>query len=643
MKNALVVSTPTGTCLRSVACYDDVDILLEERNTTSFKCLPMKGLEIILGMDWLSANKVIVDCQQQTVIFPSSSVGKFDMRGITQLCIPLSLADWTNGPDPLNILVVSEFFDVSPEEVPGLPPPREVEFAFDLIPGGNPFLYVQFLGHVISEEGVSIDPSNVEAVMAWSRPTSVTEIQSFLRLAGYYRRFIEGFSRLAKPLTKLTRKNQPFVWTIEYEKSFEELKMRFTSALIILALPDLQEDFVVYCDASKHGLGCCHYLYGSRFVVFSDHKSVKYLFDQKELNMRQRRLIEFLKDNDFELKYHPGKANVVVDALCWKSLHILAMMVKELELIKEFQNLNVGTKIQSSKKLCFATLKICNEFLDLLKGKQVNDDYLNEMKKSQENGKNLFLVEGVDGLWHVKGYVYVPFFGDLRHTSLEDLLRACVLEHGGSWEKYLPLVEFTYNNSFHSSIGIAPYEALNGRKCRTPLCWLEVGVLGILLRDYGTNWFHSCKWLGDMEMNELLDGSVKTICKGIILVYSNQLLFAESSSLSRGCTRCILGFVFFLISSEAFHFVSLFSPFLEMWRPFFQPYHLIIIQDDDTSNTMKVPEGFDYELFNRNDINRILGPKASCISFKDSACRYFDYMVSKKKYIYTINDDCFVF
>lgn len=82
--------------------------------------------------------------------------------------------------------------------------------------------------------------------------------------------------------------------------------------------------------------------------------------------------------------------------------------------------------------------------------------------------------------------------------------------------------------------------------------------------------------------------------------------------------------------------------FLEMWRPFFQPYHLIIVQDGDPSKVIKVPEGFDYELYNRNDINRILGPKASCISFKDSACRCFGYMVSKKKYIYTIDDDCFV-
>ena len=82
--------------------------------------------------------------------------------------------------------------------------------------------------------------------------------------------------------------------------------------------------------------------------------------------------------------------------------------------------------------------------------------------------------------------------------------------------------------------------------------------------------------------------------------------------------------------------------FLEQWRPYLSPYHLIIVQDGDPSKVIKVPEGYDYELYNRNDINRILGPKASCISFKDSACRCFGFMMSKKRYIFTIDDDCWV-
>eukprot|EP01024_Parvocaulis_polyphysoides_P073528 TRINITY_DN9469_c0_g1_i1.p1 TRINITY_DN9469_c0_g1~~TRINITY_DN9469_c0_g1_i1.p1 ORF type:complete len:384 (-),score=42.18 TRINITY_DN9469_c0_g1_i1:254-1405(-) len=82
--------------------------------------------------------------------------------------------------------------------------------------------------------------------------------------------------------------------------------------------------------------------------------------------------------------------------------------------------------------------------------------------------------------------------------------------------------------------------------------------------------------------------------------------------------------------------------FLEMWRPFFQPFHLIIVQDGDPTKKIQVPEGFDYELYNRKDIQRILGDKASCISFKDSACRCFGFLMSKKPYIHTIDDDCFV-
>ena len=197
---------------------------------------------------------------------------------------------------------------------------------------------VQFLGHVISKDGISVDPSKVEAVMQWERPKTITEIRSFLGLAGYYRRFIEGFSRIAAPLTRLTRKGQPFVWTSKCEESFQELKHRLTTSPVLI-IPDPNESFEVFCDASKMGLGCVlmqnrrvvayasrqlrkheenypthdlelaaivfalkiwrHYLYGAKFEVFSDHKSLKYLFDQKELNMRQRRWMEFLKDYDF--------------------------------------------------------------------------------------------------------------------------------------------------------------------------------------------------------------------------------------------------------------------------------------------------------------------------------------------------------
>ena len=114
---------------------------------------------------------------------------------------------------------------------------------------------MKFLGHVMSTSGVSIDHEKVEAVMSWERPESVFEIRSFLGLAGYYRRFIEDFSWLAAPMTRLTRKGVKFEWNDLCEKAFQELKRRLASALILI-VPEQGQRYTVYCDASKDGLGC---------------------------------------------------------------------------------------------------------------------------------------------------------------------------------------------------------------------------------------------------------------------------------------------------------------------------------------------------------------------------------------------------
>jgi hypothetical protein len=120
---------------------------------------------------------------------------------------------------------------------------------------------ISFLGHILRAEGVEVDLGKVKTLSNWRQPTNVSEIRSFLDLAGYYQRFIEGFSKIAQPMMELLKKEKKFTWTESCERSFQELKRRLTTAPV-LTLPDIQRDFVVYCDASRQGLGCVLMQYG---------------------------------------------------------------------------------------------------------------------------------------------------------------------------------------------------------------------------------------------------------------------------------------------------------------------------------------------------------------------------------------------
>nr|KYP57328.1 Transposon Ty3-G Gag-Pol polyprotein [Cajanus cajan] len=166
---------------------------------------------------------------------------------------------------------------------------------------------VKFLGHVISAEGIVVDPAKVESVLQWECPRIVTNVQSFVG------------------------------WRV----------------VVVFALKIWR-----------------HYLYGARFSVFSDHKSLKYLFDQKELNMKQRQWMEFLKDCDFQLMYHLGKVNVVTDALSRKSIHMSGMMVKELELVEEFRDLNLYVEL-AQDHINYGMITITSEFLRQVGQKQL--------------------------------------------------------------------------------------------------------------------------------------------------------------------------------------------------------------------------------------------------------------------------------
>ncbi|KAL0559074.1 hypothetical protein IC582_003663 [Cucumis melo] len=522
---------------------------------------------------------------------------------------------------------------------------------------------VSFLGHVVSKAGVSVDPAKIEAVTGWTRPSTVSEVRSFLGLAGYYRRFVENFSRIATPLTQLTRKGTPFVWSKACEDSFQNLKQKLVTAPV-LTVPDGSGSFVIYSDASKKGLGCVlmqqgkmvayasrqlksheqnypthdlelaavvfalkiwrHYLYGEKIQIFTDHKSLKYFFTQKELNMRQRRWLELVKDYDCEILYHPGKANVVPDALSRKVSHSAALITRQAPLHRDLERAEIAVSVGAvtmqlaqltagqaaefslssdggllfERRLCvpsdsavktellaeahsspfsmhpgstkmYQDLKrvywwrnvkrevaefvskclVCQQVkaprqkpagllqplsIPEWKWENVSMDFITGLPRTLRGFTVIWVV--VDKLTKSAHFVpgkstytaskwaqlymseIVRLHGvpvsivsdrDARFTSkfwkglqtamgtrldfstafhpqtddqterlnqvLEDMLRACALEFPGSWDSHLHLMEFAYNNSYQATIGMAPFEALYGKCCRSPVCWGEVG------------------------------------------------------------------------------------------------------------------------------------------------------------------------
>jgi hypothetical protein len=241
---------------------------------------------------------------------------------------------------------------------------------------------IQFLGHVLSAIGIAVDPSKVKDILDWKSPISVLQVRSLLGLAGYYCSFIPEFSKIVKPITGLLKNDAKFHWSSKCNEAFEQLKVLLTTAPVLYQ-PDIEKPFGVYCDASGSGLGCVlmqegriiayatrqlrrheehypthdlelvavvhaltvwhHYLLGNICHLYTDHKCLKYIFTQSELNMRQRRWLELINDYDLEIHYHPGKANVVADALSRKaSCHCLTVRSPNTTLYQEIEKINLG-------------------------------------------------------------------------------------------------------------------------------------------------------------------------------------------------------------------------------------------------------------------------------------------------------------
>ncbi|GJR56090.1 reverse transcriptase domain-containing protein [Tanacetum coccineum] len=422
-------------------------------------------------------------------------------------------------------------------------------------------------------------------------------------LAGYYRRFIENFSKIAKSLTILTQKCKTFYWGEEQEFAFQTLKDKLCNAPV-LALPDGPEDFVIYYDTSGLGLDCVlmqrgkviayasrqlkihgknytthdlelgavvfalkiwrHYLYGTKSVIYTDHKNLQHIFSQKELNMRHCRWIELFSDYDCEIRYHPSKENVssIKDRILAAQKEAmdesaglqkgLDEMIEQRGADKMYYDLRDRYWWPGMKKdiavyvsKCLTCLKVKAEHqrpFGLLQQPEVPEwkwegiamDFVTKLPRTS-SGHDTFLVivdlltKSTHFLPLRKDYkmdrlsiLYlnelvsrhgVPISSildhDYRFTSrfwksmqgalgtrldmntayhpqtdgrsertiqtLEDMLRAYVLDFRRSWDVHLPLVEFSYNNSYHSSVRCAPFETLYGRKCRLPIMWAEVG------------------------------------------------------------------------------------------------------------------------------------------------------------------------
>ncbi|GJZ02477.1 reverse transcriptase domain-containing protein [Tanacetum coccineum] len=339
---------------------------------------------------------------------------------------------------------------------------------------------VHFLRHVVNHDGIHVDPSKIEAVKSWKAPTTPSEVRSFLGLAGYYRRFIKNFSKIAKPLTSLTQKNQKYEWGEKQEEAFQTLKDNLCNAPI-LSLPDGVEDFVVYCDASNQGLGCVlmqrdkviayasrqlkiheknytthdlelgavvfalkiwrHYLYGTKSVIYTDHKSLQHIFDQKELNMRQRRWLELFSDYECEIKYHPGKANVVADALSRK------------ERVKPRRVRAMAVTIQSGVKGLILAAQD-----EAFKDENVIAEGLNGTDQQMEKRE--------DGSLYYLDRIWVPLVGGVRTKIMDEAHKTRYSVHPGADKMYYDLRDMYWWPGMKKEIAIYVSKCLTCAKVK---------------------------------------------------------------------------------------------------------------------------------------------------------------------------------
>ncbi|XP_021979639.1 uncharacterized protein LOC110875744 [Helianthus annuus] len=639
----------------------------------SIDLLPLKlgEFDVIIGMDWLSSHQAQILCDKKQIQIkdpkggtvtidgerPSKPISFISMIKVSKCIQKGHLAYLVYALEAKEekkleeVAVVAEFPEVFPEDLPGLPPDRQIEFRIDLIPYKESIplpriddLFDQLQGaryfskidlrsgyHQLKVREEDIPKTAFRTryghyeflVMPFGLTNAPAAFMDLMNqvckpyLDQFVIVFIDGIliysksreTHEAMPLTTLTQKNTPFVWGSQQEEAFNRLKTKLSSAPV-LALPEGTEDFVVYCDASHYGLGCALMqigkviAYASRQLKIHERNYtthdlelgavVFYIFEQKMMNMRQRRWMELLNDYDCEIRYHPGKANVVADALSRKDKINKERMVGKQELLvkgedgilrlhnriwipivgglrdmvmeeahrskytmhpgstKMYKNIRdeywwpgMKQSINEYVEKCMTCSQVKTEHqkpagclfqpeIPEWKWEMITVDFITKLPRTKNGHDTIWVIVDrltksahflpiredykMDKLARIYVKEIVTRHGvpisiisdrDSRFTSrfwqsfqkelgtkvnlstayhpqtdgksertiqtLEDMLRACVIDFGGNWDEHLPLIEFAYNNSYHASIKAAPFEALYGRKCRTPVCWTEIG------------------------------------------------------------------------------------------------------------------------------------------------------------------------